>query len=196
MQSSQPDLSILILTVPNRVSNSFQIIIKTLERQINKWPAGTVELLGLYDNKVMPLGDKRNRLLSISNGRYVTFIDDDDKVDDDYITEILRVIRSARNPDVITFPIISTILGGNRKYCRYGLNLDYTDDGENWTGKPAHTHVWRREIAIKGVFPSCNFGEDTDWVAQVCQYAKTEYEIDKPLYFYDVSIKSETRLVV
>lgn len=194
---SSPLLSILVPTVPNRVSNCFQIMIKGLERQSSIYPNGDVELIGLYDNKVMRLGAKRNKLLNLASGKYVVFVDDDDKVADNYILEIMRVIRSQRNPDVIHFPIISTIHGKNPKHCEYGLNLEYTDDGENWTGKPAHTHVWRREIATMAIFPpDLQFEEDIRWVEQVCRYAKTEHRIDSVLYYYNVDVRTETRPVV
>lgn len=199
MESSfgSPLLSILIPTVPRRVSNCFQSIIKGLERQSAMYPDGQIELIGLYDNKVMRLGAKRNKLLSIASGKYIAFIDDDDRIADNYIVEIMRVIRSQRNPDVIHFPITCTIKGKNPKHCEYGLSMEYTDSAKNWTGKPSHTHVWRRSIAIMGVFPpDATFMEDTPWVAQVCAHAKTEHRIDSVLYYYNVDERTETRPVI
>ena len=195
--ASEPLLSVLILTVPRRVSNSFQILVKKLERQSERFAPGVVEIIGVYDNKTIKLGRKRNLALSMASGRYVTFIDDDDEIDDDYLLEIIRVIRSQRNPDVIHFPIDQYLHGVKERSCRYGLNLEYSDVDGRWTGKPAHTHIWKTELARSCEFPpSLNCGEDTPWCVALSSVAKTEFEIDRVLYRYMLSSKTETRTVV
>lgn len=192
---SRVKLSVLVPTVPRRVGNSFRTIIKKLERQDELYGNGQVEILGLYDNKRMKLGDKRNRLLEIASGEYVAFVDDDDEVDDTYINSILGAIMDNQGVDVIHYPIICTMDNGRPKYCEYGLHLDYFDSPDYWTGKPTHTHIWNQSIARQARFPvDKTFGEDLDWVDQVCAYASTEFRIDKVLYYYKFdSTKTETR---
>lgn len=192
-------LSILIPTVPARRNNVVQTLLTELEKQVgnNK----EVEILSLYDNRRMTIGEKRNMLLSLARGKYLTFIDDDDMVAPDYISEILKVIHtnaSEETPiDCITF-IQDFYRSGQRMYpCTYSKDFEYTKEKNNikmWTGKPAHTMIWRSEIAKQRSFPLLQTKEDVGWCVQVTQLIKREHFINKVLYMYMYDpTKSESR---
>lgn len=186
-------LSILVPTVPRRLRTFFPSIIEELENQIGDLP---IEILGLYDNKRMTVGEKRNSLLKIARGEYVTFIDDDDRIDNDYIKDILKILNENPEADCVVYDILYINKIGKKQHCRYGIEYDYTLEGKDWYGKPAHTHVWKREIAIKGKFPEENFGEDLSWVSQVWPLIKNQVRIDKVLYYYYFNLDvSETRVL-
>jgi glycosyltransferase involved in cell wall biosynthesis len=180
-------LSILIPTLPSRLA-MFTRLMSVLEPQLTP----DVELLWLGDNKTRILGDKRNDLLSLATGDYVAFCDDDDLVEASYVQEVLAATES--KPDVITFDQVVTRGGKRPKLCKYGIHLNYTETPGLWTGKPAHTHPYRREIAQSCKFPSKLFGEDFDYVAQAWPQCKTEHRIEKVLYRYLFDKRtSETR---
>ncbi len=101
-------LSILILTVPKRQKRYFPRLTQHLLEQIGD--REDIEVLGLYDNKKRSVGEKRNNLLEIAKGEYLTFIDDDDRIADDYIESITKVI-DLKSPDVVVFESIATVNG-------------------------------------------------------------------------------------
>jgi glycosyltransferase involved in cell wall biosynthesis len=180
-------LSILIPTLPSRLA-MFTRLMSVLEPQLTP----DVELIWLGDNRVKVLGDKRNDLLGLATGDYVAFIDDDDLISSRYVTSILAATE--HGTDVIVFDQTVSINGGPEKRCVYGIELDYTETAELWTGKPAHTHPYRREIAQSCKFPSKLFGEDIDWVSQAWPQCKTEHRIERVLYYYRFDRRtSETR---
>src|SRR5688500_10762390 len=114
-----PTLSILIPTVPRRVETFFPRLIKKLEAQITE--PGSVEILGLYDNKLTTVGGKRNLLLDAARGDFLVFLDDDDDVCDDYLATLLPVLRAFPETDVVTYWQCCTIDGRAPKLCHYGL---------------------------------------------------------------------------
>jgi len=195
--------SILIAAIPSRYHSAQPLLFSLLETQnVAKMP--DVELVYLMDNHRRRVGAKRNALLSLAQGEYVSFVDDDDEVAPDYVSRIHGAIMKARKQqppvDVITFPQRATLSpAGVIHECTYSLehfkkpmgerrSLAQTDK-ENvlaWTGPPAHTMVWRREIIKNLRFPEQQFGEDVIFVDEACKVAKTEMVLDGgPLYFYN-----------
>lgn len=178
--------------MPRRLTTFFPEIIKNLEGQVGD--REDVEIIGLYDNKRMSVGEKRNALLSIARGEYITFVDDDDEIAPTYIEDIMNSLNSNPDTDCLVYDVICTINNSQKQYCRYGIEYEYVTKGDDWYGKPAHTHVWKREIALQGHFPERNFSEDVDWVKQVWPLVNRQIRINKVLYYYNFnSSTSETR---
>jgi len=182
-------LSILVLTVPSRVSTLFPLLLLKLNNQIGNQ---AVEVLGLFDNKKSSTGMKRNHLLDIAQGDYITFIDDDDDISDNYIFEIMEAIKF--NPDCICFDSQITYKGlklknfpeGSSFRCKYSsqyIDWDLGADGII-TNHPYHTMVWKSTIAKNHRFPDISYGEDTEWSVDACKEIKKEIKIDKILYWY------------
>jgi glycosyltransferase involved in cell wall biosynthesis len=82
-------LSILIPSVLSRYEKLGRIL-DQLKPQITD----EVEVVVHTDNKKISLGDKRNKLLSLANGEYIVMIDDDDRITEDYVFELLKAIES------------------------------------------------------------------------------------------------------
>ena len=198
--------SILVPTIPVRWS-LLQLLTINLHRQIDDKP---IELLVFGDNKKRSVGSKRNALLDMARGKYLSFIDDDDEVSENYISEILDRIymfMEGHTADVICFKQKCIhVANGYEEDCTYSLKYSYqsgkfydpgTGEPTNkgyWMGLPAHTMVWKSDIAKQGRFPDKNYGEDVGWVQQVCKLAKTEVQIKEELYIYKFSEKTtETR---
>jgi glycosyltransferase involved in cell wall biosynthesis len=188
-------LSILVPTVPSRIDTFYPRLIKELLNQIGS--RKDIEILALFDNKKRTVGEKRQDLLCLAHGDYVVFIDDDDRISKDYISDIINTIENNPSVDCIVFNSICSIEGGYGKLCKYGIEFEYGDilDGKEWRGKPAHTMVYISSIAKKHSYISSNFGEDIEWVKRACQDIKTQVRIDKVLYYYDCkpNTTSETR---
>lgn len=212
--------SILISGIPERYHAAQPLLYSLLETQAVA-RMSDIELLYLMDNRRRPVGAKRNALLDISRGEYVSFIDDDDEVSPDYVRRIhdamLQAKRTEQKVDVFCFnQRASLVQQGIVHECSYSLAHwkerkpderrqlapAYAVDGKTalpstllWTGPPAHTMVWRNEVISFVRFPETQFGEDVAWVDAVCERAKTEMQVGgEPLYYYRFdSERSATR---
>lgn len=201
--------SVLVAGIPERFHSVQPLLYSLLETQaIGRMP--DVELLYLLDNRRRPVGSKRNALLDAARGDYVVFIDDDDDVAPDYVRRIYSAIaaeRKAKAPaDVICFDQRATLMPHNVIHeCSYSLDhyrnrkpelrrmLQPAYDAAGalianallWTGPPAHTMAWRRELIGSTRFQEVTFGEDTAWVDNLCERAESEIQLSgEPLYFY------------
>jgi hypothetical protein len=184
-------LSILIPTVPRRLRSCYPDLLEKLLKQAEGHP---VEILGLFDNKKRPVGKKRNDLMKLAQGQFLTFIDDDDDVSDDYVSLVVDALSRFPEADCLVFDSMCSVNAETPYKCRYGIEYDYTHTAEWWTGKPAHTMVWKTSIARQGVFPEKNYSEDMEWVQQVWPLVKVQDRIHKVLYYYNFrSNISETR---
>lgn len=191
--SHTPDWSILVATVPSRLRVVLPTLIEKLRTISGDRP---VEILWFGDNKWRCVGAKRNALLSLARGDYVSFFDDDDWPADDYVTRIHdAIVTYNREPDVICFEHICTIDGGDPILCSYSVDLEYSWTGPRWTGKPAHTCCWRRALIQDVRFPEANIGEDMDWVRTATARVENEVQLrGEPLYHYNCRAdRSETR---
>ncbi len=175
-------LSILTPSVPSRLEqvNRLRAMIAS---QIGELLA--VEHLILLDNRRRTIGEKRDNLLRIANGKYVAFVDDDDFVSEDYVERI--VARTWLDPDVITFRQQALVNGQTAE-------IEFRLGNENESFRAAtgsvvkrnawHVCAWRRELALTSSFPHINYGEDWEFAAPLCRVAKTEQHIPKVLHFY------------
>jgi hypothetical protein len=185
-----PILSVLILTTPRRVGKSLPSLLEKLNDQIGD---RDVEVLALYDNKKSTVGAKRNALMSIANGTYLCFVDDDDDIADEYITEILGAIENNVDVDCVVFDELQIVDTQEPEHWKYQIKFkDY--DGKYHYGRPAHTHVWLSSKTKNCKFPSQNFEEDSVWIDTMVHRITNLVSIDKILYYYNFSTESsETR---
>ena len=178
----KPKLSILICSLPSRLKQ-FSVI-EELTRQAQGKP---VEIIYLGDNKSMTVGEKRNHLVRMAKGDYVTFVDDDDRVTGDYVKSILEGIGSGA--DVICFEAMVSGYTPNPKRCKYSLGYSHTEDDSAYYRKPNHLMAWNAFIASGVPFPEISNGEDTAWATQITESHPTgmltEYQTGKCLYYYD-----------
>lgn len=193
--------SILIAAIPSRYHSAHKLLFSLLEQQsVARMP--DVELLYFMDNRRRSVGAKRNALLSMAMGDYISFIDDDDAVAPNYVGMLHEAIVRARKDsvDVICFGQKATLKpAGVIHMCTYSLahykqrepdkrRVLATTKEQNtlaWTGPPSHTMVWRRETVKDIKFPDKQFGEDVGWVDLACEKATTEIIMDgDPLYYY------------
>lgn len=180
-------LSILICSTHTRRNNFLPRIMNqvygqyealTIEQQ------NEVEIIVLTDNKKIMLGEKRNSMIDISQGKYVVFVDDDDRISDNYIISLLEACET--NCDVITFKADVSINGAPPKPCIYTSKIkgDY-NDYDVFYRLPNHISCSKREIALKALFPSITYQEDSAYAKLLLPHIKSEHHIDKVLYFYD-----------
>ncbi len=177
-------LAILIPTIESR-KEQFNALRDRINKLIESNFDTSVQLISICDNKEISIGAKRQQLLEASDARYVVFIDDDDRVHDDYLTDILSAIH--HKPDFIGFEIECSGTPGktanvSNKYSDWANKLD----GFDYVRTPYHKTPIRRDIALQIGFKDMRFGEDYDFSKRLKQSGliQNEYHIDKVLYYY------------
>lgn len=151
-----------------------------------------VEVLCLIDNKSMTIGEKRNKILSCARGQYVSFLDDDDMVSDDFVSSILEVIDKGQNYDVISFKQHCTV-NGKQFHVDFHLTnpneqaILFNGEYRDIKRKPYHMCVWKSILAKNTMFPESSYGEDLAWITQLCVKCKSEHHIDKVMHYYRFS---------
>ncbi len=173
-------LSILIPSIPSRFERAVKLYSKILAMVGEK----DIEVLMLTDNKKRTIGEKREALKNISNGKYFMFVDDDDDIIS--LDEIYEAAE--QDVDVITFKQLCFNQDGSEYFVTFGLNNQVehnTQDGKYLDcNRPPFTCCawsgWYKKIK----FPDINYGEDGVWVWEALPNAISEHHIDKVLHLY------------
>lgn len=184
-------LSILIPSLEKR-QYVFNKLKKHLREQIiNLGVSDIVEILTDVDNGQKKIGTKRNDLLNRAAGEYVAFVDDDDRVSNTYIQDILQGL--ILNPDVLTLRGVYTVRGGKPKTFLHSILFNgwYEQDGILYR-YVNHLNCIKREHALKAGFPEINFGEDKIYSDRLRKLGilKSEFTVKNTLYYYDYTPKS------
>ena len=143
-----------------------------------------VEVLVLTDNGEMTIGAKRQKLLCMSRGEYVAFVDDDDEITQDYFDLALPNLDG--NNDYVA---VSAIMRHNNEDTIIRTSKDYEygslPDG-SLTRPPQHWGIIRRDIALKVGFEDTSY-EDRAFSQQLQKLVKKEFIIPSPTYLYNWS---------
>lgn len=172
-------LSILICTLPDRAAKCADLV-----SFLHTHSHDRVEILTDASDRSVPTGQKRNILINRSEGKYFSFIDDDDQVPDYYINRMLTAIE--QGPDVVTFNGWMTTDGVNRQDFTIKLGEKYEERNGIYYRFPNHLCAFRRD-AIRGIqFPHIWQQEDYQWAKAIHdrKILKTEVHIEEPMYHY------------
>jgi glycosyltransferase involved in cell wall biosynthesis len=189
-------LSILVCSTQNRYNNFLLNILKQLFDQCKALPlhlSSEVEVITVIDNKTRMLGTKRNDMLNMAQGDYVVFVDDDDRVSDDYVQQLLDSVSVGA--DIITFEVEVSLNGKEPKPCYYDMRYkaDYNLP-DSYHRLPNHIMAVKRELALATKYQDILKGEDADYSKRLAPLLKTQHIIEKVLYYYDYSdVTTETQ---
>lgn len=176
-----PRLSILIPSIPSRWQKAKDLYEHIMSMVGDK----DVEVLLFMDNKKRSIGEKREALKNMSNGKYFMFVDDDDSLYS--LDEIYNA--TANDVDVITFKSKSRNADGSTFIVTFGLKNEIehnTADGRYLDCKrPPFTQcAWASRFKI-ATFPASNYGEDGVWVELAMKMAFIETHIPLVLHGYN-----------
>lgn len=185
--SGQPLLSILVATLVSRQS-VFDDLSAELRRQASEADAeALVEILWLRDRGEASIGAKRNDLVSRATGRFLVFVDDDDRVSPDYVPRILEAIRARPDADCVVFDGEITFRGRHprRLVHRIGIRDWFEHDGQ-YLRPPCHITPIRSDIARCYRFTETDWSEDMDWALRISRDGalRSEAVVDAVLYHY------------
>jgi glycosyltransferase involved in cell wall biosynthesis len=147
------------------------------------------EVISDARGREVPTGTKRNDLIAQAKGEYFCFVDDDDQVNDLYVTKILAAIAQA--PDVVTFQGWMTTNGQHRVDWTIKLGEAYEERNGHYYRWPNHLCVFKKSLVQHIKFPDIWHGEDYKWSVAVRDSGvlKTEVHIPEQLYWYDYKTK-------
>jgi hypothetical protein len=179
--------SILIPTLENRLE-TFDELHGQLTFQIARHHLqDEVEILYLRDGGQMPTGTKRNQLMTMARGEFIAFIDDDDEVDEKYISLICDALRQHPDIDCIGIRGKVTFCGTHPRQFIHSLRYQtYSNRGGVYYRPPYQLNPIRRSIALQYAFQDTHHSEDTSWAMALKRAGalKKEFFIDQDLYHY------------
>lgn len=188
-------LAILICHLPER-ADKLRRLLNILEPQIERFKDQV--FYKVHDaGPAMPTGTKRNQMIEQSASEYLCFVDNDDVVSENYISEIIKALES--NPDVVTFDGYMTEYGLNRRNFTIRLGSEYYEDKNDpqfyYHRFPNHLAIFKRDKINRFKFPPIWQMEDYTWAKQIHDSGvlKTEVHINQSLYWYDCNPPQQPR---
>jgi len=190
-------LSILIPSIPNRSQMLNELFLDIFPQiQKNNFNSGKyVELLidssAAYLDGGLSIGKKREALVNRAKGKYVCFLDDDDKISPDYIETLVDLCK--QGADVCTFRAFIKLFNG---WGTLNMSLENEINEEFTPNKLINRPPWhicpvKREYATLYEFPDINNAEDWQWFSKVLKHCNTEAHTNKYLYEYNHGTHSE-----
>lgn len=178
-----PKLSILIASV--RPVMMLELFAKLTAMSLGY----SAEILVALDNRKRTIGHKCNDLIAAAAGEYLTFVDDDDDITDDYLHEILKALDQAPGVDVVSFHVDCTLTSKDGRVQHAIVTPALSNPNEEFHDgvvlrKPMQVAVWRSELAKSSRWLDANYFADSHWAAKLWDEAKTERIIPKVLYYY------------
>ena len=175
-------LTIAVCTMPSRME-SFAKISKELFRQAEGKP---VEVFCFLDNRKSNLSEKRNVVIEKAKGRFISFVDDDDWVEPDYVERILAEIVKEPEADCVVFDVLVQGYTKEPKLCKYDVAFQHGEDEKAYYRKPNHVMAYRTEISRRHGYKKelSAISEDTEWAERASKDIKKQVRVDKALYHY------------
>lgn len=181
IEKSEIRLSILIPSIPSRL----EIALERYKKYMEMIGDRDIEVILLVDNKIVSIGEKREALKNLANGKYFLMADEDDEllsIDEIYEATYLDV-------DVIDCKVRCFNNDGSEYIVTFGLGNEVEHNTKNGNyldcnRPPFHNCAWHNKFK-KFSYPPINYSEDWEWVKQCLEEAKTEHFIDKVLFQYN-----------
>jgi hypothetical protein len=168
---------ILIASIAHR-TDELTALLDHLEKQL----VPGVGVIVFRDNREQVYGPKCQALYQASTADYVSMLDDDDWVSDDYIPSVMDALKF--DPDYVGYRVLYTEHGVPQAPVVHSLECD------GWHATPeglfrdiCHKNPMRRDLAIQASWDG-DGGADIHWANQLRGTVKTEVFIDRELYHY------------
>lgn len=182
-------LDILIASVDDRKQECLEVE--------NEFKRQGVEPIILRDNRVMPIGEKRQRLLEMATQPWIVFFDDDDWPHEHYVKEILAAIDRNPQADCLGIHGVMTTDGKNHKTWCHRLGYPIAGDGTrktkygyDYVRHIIHFNPVKREKALQAGFDkTMRWGEDMDYANRLNPLLTCEEFVPINLFHYRYSTK-------
>ena len=179
-------LTVGILSLHER-KDSLNSLVNRFGNITRKEDIDKVEFIVNIDGGEKSVGQKRNEVLNQAKGEFVCFVDDDDKVDDEYIRLIIETIENNPELDCIGFTGMYYVNGVAIMLFKHANEYGDHYKKEGIQYRPVnHLNPVRTELARQIGFPDKNHGEDSDYCDRLLKSGllKNEVIVDKVMYHY------------
>lgn len=170
--------SVLIPTMVGREQSLMRLLQSISEKVKRLCPEMKYEVKLAFDNKETSVGAKRQKLLKEASGKYMSFIDDDDDITDQYIRDLWETIQG--NYDVMR------LYGSMSGYTFvHSVDVKLTDAmavGEPvlFQRPPNHLNPVLTDLVNFISFRDATKGEDLDWSVRLCRTGVLRKEFRSP----------------
>jgi hypothetical protein len=177
------DWTILIPTIPGREQSLRSLIASIHSFHASVCPALRIKIALSFDNREKTIGLKRQQLLQAAEGKYVSFIDDDDRVTQAYFEDAAATIAGNYDCMRLRGQISSWTF-------THSLANKLTAPMANETTflrPPNHLNVVKADIAKTVSFRTdATQGEDLDWTLKLMRlgFLRSEYQSDESRIHY------------
>jgi hypothetical protein len=182
--------TILVATLGQR-GDRFTQLMNWLLPQVEQ-ACGAVHVTALWNNGERPLGHVRQDLIESTSSEYVSFFDDDDKVPDYFVSEILPLLDGV---DYVGWRMQCVMNGVPLKPTFHSLRYGrWYDDDHGYYRDLSHLNPIRREHALRVDYRTVGKPEDVAWVDRLraLGIVKTEHYTDRVMYFYHANSNDST----
>lgn len=179
------DWSVLIPTIPGREAGLHRLMASIREKVARICPELRIEFCLAFDNRETSIGLKRQSLLKRANGKYLSFVDDDDDITDAYIEDLsecfkggFHTMRLRGQMSEYTFTHSTAIQLSDRM-----ATMDFPPVFQR---PPNHLNPMLSEVAKLIPFKDAIHGEDLDWTIRLyrAKFLETEYRSDPTRVHY------------
>ena len=181
------DWSVLIPTIPGR-EVSLQRLITNIHEKVNRiCPSLRLDIKIGFDNKEKSIGVKRESLLQSAQGKYVSFIDDDDDITDAYVEDVWQMIQNNQH--------VMRLRGQIANYTfTHSLAISLSEPMAKegvFVRPPNHLNPMMTDIAKFVHFQDATRGEDLDWTLRLAKsgFLTQEYTADPSRIHYIYNVR-------
>jgi glycosyltransferase involved in cell wall biosynthesis len=201
-----------LLSACNQIKNNIEVIIindgstdqsaQIIDEFTHNLPNSLKQNFIVIDQENQGVSHARNNGIKNANGNYITFIDSDDIIADDYISKILSAVQTS--PDLIQFNAYCFFESAPEK--NYHLSQPSLSSGlhkvndevlrkifneNNWF---SWLRVYKRELLLNNPFPTnMTHFEDAFIVSKILTEIKNIFIIKDSIYNYRILENSATR---
>ena len=184
------DWSVLIPTIPGREQSLSRLLASLHEKTSRIYPELRMEICLGFDNRETSIGMKREGLVQKAQGKYLSFIDDDDEITDAYIEDVREMILGQ-------FHVMRLRGSMSNHTFSHSLANKLTDKMANATEflrPPNHLNPMLADIAKLVHYKDSLRGEDLDWTIRMAQtgFLQREYQSDPSRIHYIYNLGTRT----
>ena len=145
----------------------------------------------LFIKKIGGLSDARNAGMAVATGEYISFIDSDDYVSDDFF-ECLLDVMNKENSDIAECSVVKFYEDNHFDEFNDDLSVKTYDTQDAMSAliaeNPFHQHVWNKlyktELVKDIPYAVGKLNEDEFWTYQVFGRANKVSKLNKTMYYY------------
>lgn len=183
--TAAPSWTILVPTLGERRA-LFERLMAGLLPQLDPY-SGRIRVLGWYNDGSPPLPKIRQRMVEAAGTEYVSFVDDDDLVSADYVSEIVRALD--QRPDYVGFQVQCYSDGAPTGIAYHSLEFrEWRNLDGRYERDISHLNPIRTALALRADFSRTPSGqpEDRAWAAQLRRgrFLRTQVVVPRILYHY------------